>query len=62
LGNAAKIGFLHKLLSAPLARFQTSGRYCTCFHERQLVECELEWIYYSIRAVLNTTYYILFTI
>jgi hypothetical protein len=28
LGNAAKIGFLHKFLSAPLARFQTSGRYC----------------------------------
>jgi hypothetical protein len=28
LGNAAKIGFLHKLLSAPLTRFQTSGRYC----------------------------------
>ncbi len=27
-GNAAKIGFLNKLLSAPLARFQTSGRYC----------------------------------
>jgi hypothetical protein len=31
-GNAAKIGFLHKLLSAPLARFQTSGRYCMSIH------------------------------